>query len=141
MDNFTTSWSPGDKYYAVFQEDKTIKLHEFPSGQERTLASKTTDWGNEVVFSSNEERVAAMGEDGLVVWDTKTGRIIRKKSSSDVFKFSFSSDGKILAFVGVRLSPISFMSVLWVECTCSIAQSTECGAIALCMVSFLLRSV
>ncbi len=89
--------------FTTYDPSDNVFLWGLASGQVLTLSGHV-DWGGDVVFSPNGQRLASTSQDGsTLLWDTATGRSVLSLGGHNggVQGVAFSPDGTRLATAGV----------------------------------------
>ena len=103
------SFQPGGHLLAEIDETGTLQIWDTISYQKVRESNDEMDWCNSshIGFSPDGTELAAVGNCGIQIWETTTGRLIQKISGniSDfnlTLKVAFSADGNQLIYVDER---------------------------------------
>jgi hypothetical protein len=104
---WSVALSPDMKYLLSGSEDYTVRLWDVTTGQEiRRYPGELL--GSQVVFSPDGTMVASTGFRAIYVWETSSGKLIRKFDDwhNDVgayYSVFFSPDGKSVSASGTKI--------------------------------------
>ncbi len=94
-------FSPDGQILATTSYDKTVKLWDVQTWQERCTLTEYPDWINSVVFSPDGQTLATRGGDNAQLWDVQTGQerstLTGHTGKIWVWEAVFSPDGQTLA--------------------------------------------
>jgi WD40 repeat protein len=97
--------SPDGGHIAVGSDDGSVRLWA-PPGNEVNLSPGGRI--NNVVFSPDGRRIAApLATGGLIVWDSETGKLLRRFASGTNLRVAWSPDGHSLGVGGHFVDPIT----------------------------------
>ena len=92
--------SPRESYLATSEIfDRQIGLWTIPSGRKVRSFAGLANGVRRVVFSHDEQRIAALGIDGrIVVWDVATAQVSAEHSIhvADFYRLDFSPTGDLI---------------------------------------------
>jgi WD40 repeat protein len=98
---------PDGKTVAVGSHDKTIRIRDAETGEDRHELTGHTDEVAKVVVSADGKYLASVGDwsrprKDVHIWDAMTGKELHRLDlpSSDAVALAFSPDGKLLATAG-----------------------------------------
>jgi WD40 repeat protein len=94
---FVPSWSPdGSQFVVASVPDNMIRIYNATTGQSLTSFG-TGDWVHRLSWSPEGDRIVAGGT-GPWVWDTTTGRVLKKLGDYTGLNAEWSPDGERIAF-------------------------------------------
>jgi len=98
-------WSPDGYCVATLGADRTVRVWEAVSGQERCTAFRMPTTGWSVAFSPDGSIIAAGGEELVHLWDVRTGRELasRKGQLGPISYLAFTPDAQHLLSASVDI--------------------------------------
>jgi WD40 repeat protein len=105
-------FSPDSQTLVSASIDRTVRLWDVASGQQKHLLLGHTDRATRALFRANGRQLASVGSDGTIrLWDAIKGQAAGLLAEGqDPLTFAFSPDGRVLAS-GHRNGKIKFWNV------------------------------
>jgi len=89
--------SPDGKMLATASIYRTIKLWDMKSGRELIAFTQDKDFIQLITFSYDSSKFIAITEENIKYYDMKSGKLVKKISLKDTYRYAISPDKKTIA--------------------------------------------
>lgn len=98
--NFSTTVAPSEKQFVVATDKSNVFFFDMETGRQRRRVPIQNELALNTSFSPDQTMAATAAKDRIVLWDVKSGEIVKSLEGAIAKRVAFSEDGKRLVAGG-----------------------------------------